>query len=377
MIKRLQLEYALNRLFKGKALIIYGPRQAGKTTFTEQILAQVEKRVLRLNGDDADIREMLASTNEEVLRNLIGKNEIVFIDEAQRITEIGILIKIIVDRVKGVQVIATGSSSFELAGGLNEPLTGRKYEVQLLPLSYGELINHSDFLTEMRQLEQRLIYGSYPEIVTNPEMAEEHLKLLTESYLFKDLFKLDSINRPQLFDRLVKALALQVGNEVSITEVGRTIGVDNKTVEKYLALLEKAYVVFVLPAFARNVRNEIRKGRKIYFYDNGIINAIIGNFRPLNQRTDVGALWENYMVSERIKFLSISQQQAKLYFWRTTQQQEIDLIEERYGSLAAFEFKYSENKKVTLPKTFLRAYPDAKTHIIKPKEQHKFLTETL
>ena len=192
MIKRLQLEYALNRLFKGKALIIYGPRQAGKTTFTEQILAQVEKRVLRLNGDDADIREMLASTNEEMLRNLIGKNEIVFIDEAQRITEIGILIKIIVDRVKGVQVIATGSSSFELAGGLNEPLTGRKYEVQLLPLSYGELINHSDFLTEMRQLEQRLIYGSYPEIVTNPEMAEEHLKLLTESYLFKDLFKLDS-----------------------------------------------------------------------------------------------------------------------------------------------------------------------------------------
>ncbi len=376
MIKRLQLEHALNRLFKGKALIIYGPRQAGKTTFTEQILAQTEKKVLRLNGDDADVRQLFVSTNEEMLRNLIGKNQIVFIDEAQRITEIGILIKIIVDRIRGVQVIATGSSSFELAGGINEPLTGRKYEVQLLPLSYSELINHTDYLTEMRQLEQRLIYGCYPEIVTNPEMATEHLKLIAESYLFKDLFKLENINRPQLFDKLVKAIALQVGSEVSITEVGRTIGADNKTVEKYLALLEKAYVVFVLPAFSRNVRNEIRKGRKIYFFDNGIINAIIGNFNPLSKRTDVGALWENYMVSERRKILSISQQQAKSYFWRTTQQQEIDLIEERFDSINAFEFKYNENKNVTLPKTFSRAYPDAKTQIITPKERHNFLTKT-
>lgn len=373
MINRIQINYALERLFRGKALVIYGARQVGKTTFCDQLLAQVSKKTLRLNGDDSDTRELLNKPNSGFLKNLIGDYEIVFIDEAQRIEEAGLLLKILVDQFPGVQVIATGSSSFELAGSLNEPLTGRKYVLYLSTLSFRELTNHADLLTEKRLLESRLIYGSYPEIISDPVHAEEHLSLLAESYLYKDLFHLEKINKPALFEKIVKALALQVGSEVSVTEIGQMVGADNKTVEKYISLLEKAFVIFTLPAFSRNVRNEIRKGRKIYFYDTGIINAITGIFTPVSSRPDVGALWENYVISERRKFLQQHNITAHSYFWRTTRQQEIDYIEEQGDRLLAAEIKWNPKGKGFIPSTFKKAYPKVPAKIITPENYFEFL----
>lgn len=374
MIIRSQQQAALAYLFKGKAFIIYGPRQAGKTTFSEQLLQIVNKKTLRLNGDDADTREAFLRPNATLLERIIGDNEIVFIDEAQRIQEIGLVIKIMVDQFKHVQVIATGSSSFELAGNINEPLTGRRYEMQLLPISYEELVIYTDYITEQRLLEQRLIYGSYPEIVTDPVHAEKHLKLIANSYLYKDLLVLEQIKKPVLLEKIVKAIALQVGNEVSITEIGRLVQADNKTVEKYIDLLEKAFVLFTVPAFSNNVRNEIKKGRKIYFYDNGIINAVTNNFNPIQNRNDVSALWENYIISERKKFLNVKELDARIYFWRTTQQQEVDYIEEVKGQLRAVEFKWNPDASARFPSTFLSNYPKANTAVITPANRDQFLT---
>lgn len=376
MITRSQQEAALAHLFKGKALIIYGPRQAGKTTFSEQLLEIVAKKTLRLNGDDADTREAFLRPNATLIERIIGDNEVVFIDEAQRIQDVGLVIKIIVDRFKHVQVIATGSSSFELAGNINEPLTGRRYEMQLLPISYEELVKYTDYLTEQRLLEQRLIYGSYPEIVTDPVNAERHLKLIANSYLYKDLLVLEQVKKPVLLEKIVKAIALQVGSEVSVTEIGRLVQADNKTVEKYIDLLEKAFVLFTVPAFSGNVRNEIKKGRKIYFYDNGIINAVTNNFNPIKNRNDVGALWENYLISERKKFLNAKELDARTYFWRTTQQQEVDYIEEVKGELRAVEFKWNPDASAKFPSTFLNNYPKAKNTLVTPVNRDQFLTSS-
>ncbi len=373
MIIRKQLDYALARLFKGKAFIIFGPRQSGKTTFVTQLLAKVNKKTLYLNGDDADVRENLNAPNAIQIAQLLGDYEILFIDEAQRITEIGLLIKIIVDRFKNVQVIATGSSAFELTGKINEPLTGRKYEMMLLPFSYAELVAHTDFFTEERSLEQRLLYGSYPEVINDPINAEEHLKLLADSYLYKDLFALEEVKKPLLFEKIVKALALQIGSEVNFFELAQLVKADQKTVEKYISLLEKAFVVFTLPAFAGNVRNEIKKNKKIYFYDTGIVNAITRNFNSLANRNDVGALFENYMIAERKKYLAQNQQEAQLLFWRTTQQQEIDYIEKTAHSLLAVEFKWGHKAKGKIPLTFTQAYPQAKTLLLAKTDLGKFL----
>lgn len=373
MIKRAQLPYAQQRLFKGKALIVYGARQVGKTTFCEQLLSPLQKKVLRLNGDNPDVRQQLGKPSIVELNRIVGDHEVIFIDEAQRLKEPGLLLKIIVDQMPQVQVIATGSSSFALAGHINEPLTGRKYVLQLSPLSYRELVDHTDYLAEKSALPFRLIYGSYPEIVTDPSMSQEHLRLLADSYLYKDLFALEKINRPQLFDKLIKALALQVGSEVRISELAMMIGADHKTTTKYLDLLEQAFVIFSLPAYSRNVRNEIKKGRKIYFYDNGIINAITGNFNSIDSRNDLGALWENYMVAERRKYLEQQQLMRRTYFWRTTQKQEIDYIEEEGDDLMAVEFKWKNKGKKDVPLTFRKAYPHASTKMVSSTDYHDFL----
>ncbi len=372
MVVRYQLSYAKKRLFKGKALIIYGSRQAGKTTFANMLIESSEKEVLRFNADEADVRELFERPNVSRLKAIIGKAKIVLIDEAQRIEEAGLLLKILVDNFKDVQVIATGSSSFELAGRVNESLTGRKYEIFLHPLSYSELVNHNGLLEEERSLEQRLIYGSYPEIINHPDMAEEHLKLLCNSYLYKDIFALERISRPVVFEKIVKALALQVGSEVNMNEIAQLVKCDYKTVDKYIALLEKAFVVFRLPAYSGNVRNEIKKGFKVYFYDNGIINAITGTFEPISKRKDIGSLWENYLVSERLKRNNFLHNNLRTYFWRTTQQQEIDFIEEG-NELNAFEFKWNSNKNVKFSKTFTEAYPKAQTILVNPKTVNEFL----
>lgn len=373
MIQRILHQALKERIFKGKALLILGARQTGKSTFIEEFLSKQQEEWLALNGDDFDVRDAFSKISAAKLRAVIGNKKILLIDEAQRIENIGLCLKIITDQLKGVQVIATGSSSFELTGKINEPLTGRKYEFMLFPLSFQEMVEHHGLIEEKRLLEQRLIYGYYPEIVTNPGDAEERIKLLAGSYLYKDLLMLEQIKKPALLDKLLKALALQIGNEVNYTEIGLTIGSDRKTVEKYIDLLEKAFVLFQLPAFSRNVRNEIKKGKKVYFYDCGIRNAIINNFHPLSARTDTGALWENFIIAERMKYLKYKSVQFTHYFWRTTQQQEIDLIEEKNNGLAAFEFKWSKNSKARFPRTFSENYPKTKTKVISPDNMEEIV----
>ena len=373
MIRREQTDYAKARLFKGKALLVFGPRQVGKTTFVENLITDLNKKTIFLNGDESDVLALFENPNVTKLKNIVGDNEILVIDEAQRITNIGIVLKIMVDQIKSVQVIATGSSSFELANKLNEPLTGRKYEMHLFPMAFSEMVAENGLLEEKRNLEQRLIYGSYPEIVTHSIDAKEHIKLIANSYLYKDLFLLDQIMKPVLLQKIVKALALQVGSEVNYNELSKLIQIDNKTVEKYIDLLEKAFVIFKLPALSGNVRNEIKKGKKIYFYDNGIINAVTGNFNPLTQRTDIGRLWENYIISERVKYLNIQQQETDSFFWRTTQQQEIDYIEKNEDRILAYEIKWNPKAKIKIPVTFLTNYSNVISKIITPENYEEVL----
>ena len=373
MIKRHLDRTIEDHLFRGKALIVIGPRQVGKTTLVKELLSRQSDPVLEMNGDEADVREILHDTTSSRLRSIIGKNKILFIDEAQRIPDVGITIKLIIDQIKSVQVIATGSSAFELTALIGEPLTGRKYEYKLHPLSFAELVEHHGLLEERRLLNHRLIFGCYPEIVTKTGEEIELLKLLTGSYLYKDLLTLEQMKKPVLLEKIVKALALQVGQEVSFSELGRLVDADNQTVEKYIDLLEKAYVVFRLPALNRNVRNEIRKGKKFYFYDNGIRNAVIGNFAQPANRTDIGALWENFLISERMKFLNNNGIDCSCYFWRTTQQQEIDYIEDYSNGLKIFEFKWNPKRSMRFPRTFLNNYPVNLSSLITPDNYDSFL----
>jgi len=360
-------------MFEGKAILLFGSRQCGKSTLVEELLKEQGHPWLYLNGDEADVREMLTNTTSAKLKSLAADNKIVFIDEAHRIPDIGITLKLFTDQLKGIQVIATGSSAFDLSGKVNEPLTGRKYEFMLYPLSFSEMAGYHGLLQEKRMIEHRMIYGYYPEIVTKPGNAKKHLKLLANSYLYKDLLTLEQIKKPVLLEKLLKALALQVGSEVSYHELAQVVGADKATVEKYIDLLEKAFVVFRLPALNRNVRNEIKKGKKVYFFDCGIRNAIIGNFNDVNSRTDTGVLWENYVIAERIKHLRYSNEDVAQYFWRTVQQQEIDLIEENNGQLAAFEFKWGKVYKSKFPVTFTDNYPGATTHIVTPENIEEFV----
>ena len=372
MIQRSLRTQFENRLFKGKAILLFGPRQCGKSMLVEDLLK--DKEHLYLNGDDEDVREILTNTSATKLKAWVGNYKIVFIDEAQRVPNIGLTLKLFTDQLKDVQVIATGSSAFELSSKVNEPLTGRKYEYMLYPLSFAEMVAHHGLIEENRLLEHRMIYGYYPEIVTTSGDEKMLLKLLAGSYLYKDLLMLEQIKKPLLLEKLLKALALQVGSEISYHELAQTIGSDGKTVDKYIDLLEQTFVVFRLPALNRNVRNEIKKGKKVYFYDCGIRNAIINNFKPLSSRTDVGALWENFVIAERMKFLRYSNIDVHQYFWRTTQQQEIDLIEEHEaGLLKAFEFKWGKNEKVRFPQTFTDNYQEAETFVISPQNLDEFL----
>ena len=362
-------------MFQGKAIILMGPRQSGKTTLVKQVLENSGKKSLFLNADEPDVRDLLGNCTSARLRMLFSDHRIVCVDEAQRVENIGITLKLITDEIPDVQVIATGSSALELNSSIVEPLTGRKFEYELYPFAFSELASHYGLIEERRFLEQRLIYGSYPEVVTSVGQEEELIRLLAGSYLYKDLLAIVGLKKPKLLDKIVRALALQLGSEVSFYEVAQLVGADSHTVERYIDLLEKAFVVYVVPAFSRNVRNEIKKGKKIYFWDNGVRNALIGNFLPVSSRTDIGALWENYLMSERRKLLCNNGQTCKGYFWRTTQQQEIDYIEERGQVLSAFEFKWNLKKgKVRFPGTFTKAYPFAKTEVVTSADYEQFLT---
>ncbi|MEL7220059.1 MAG: ATP-binding protein [Bacteroidota bacterium] len=334
--------------------MVIGPRQVGKTTLIKTFLEGVDYEFF--DGDDPIIRETLNTPNTEEIKALLGKKKVIFIDEAQRINNIGLTMKIIIDQFKDVQLWISGSSSFSLFNELNEPLTGRKWEYELFPISWEEFENNSGYLRAKMQLKNRLRFGMYPDVINNPGEEIEILRTLVESYLYKDVLSYSGIKKPEILDKLIRALALQVGSEVNYNELSRLVGVDKITVEKYITVLEQGYVIFRLPSFSRNVRNEIKKGKKIYFYDNGIRNMVIKSMNEIEFRSDIGALWENFLVSERIKQNRYKLRLASSYFWRTTQRQEIDYVEEVNMELFAYEFKWNPKKKARISKTFIKQY---------------------
>jgi hypothetical protein len=373
MIKRAVEDIIIKRLKDKKAIILIGPRQAGKSTLLQLMQAQLKQPVAWWNGDETDIRTLLEKPTSTKLKSLIGHNKTLVIDEAQRIENIGLCIKLITDNIKDVKVIATGSSAFELANKINEPLTGRKWEYHLYPLSFSEMVAHTNRLEEKRLLHHRLLYGYYPEVVTSPGNEQALLKQLASSYLYKDILTWERIQKPDKLEKLVQALAFQMAQLISYNELGQLCGLNAETVEKYINLLEKAFIVFRLSAFSRNLRNELKKSYKIYFYDNGLRNAIINQFNPVNLRNDTGQLWENWFISERMKFLNNTQQHVSRFFWRTLAQQEVDYIEDTGGGITAFECKWNPKAKGTLSRAFINAYPKATTHLVTPENAEVFL----
>lgn len=356
-----------DKCFKGKVIVLIGARQVGKSTLFTEISKTLNVPQLLLNCDDPEVRTLLSNPNMSQLRLLIAGNKAVIIDEAQRIPGIGLTLKLIADNFKDVQLLVTGSSSLELHSKLEEPLTGRKTENHLFPVSTAEIYDTSGLLAVRQTLEQRLVYGSYPEVVCNPSDAKELLMEIARSYLYKDLLAVEGIRRPALIEKLLVALALQVGSEVSYNELAQTVGSDSKTVERYIDLMEKCFIVFRLPALSRNLRTELKKSRKIYFYDTGIRNAVLQNFAPIALRNDMGALWENFVIVERIKMNHYEGLYPKYYFWRTTSQQVIDFIEEADGVFNAYELKWNAKRaNVSLPDSFLKNYTVGTTRVITP-----------
>lgn len=373
MINRLITSTIKQKIFRGKAIIVVGPRQVGKTTLLKMLASEFDSKVLVWNCDEPDVRRRLAEPTSTMLGAETSGYNIVFIDEAQRVQNIGITLKLLIDNYPEKQVVVTGSSAIELSNSINEPLTGRKYEYVLFPFSAEELIAEHRKIDEQRLLERRLIYGAYPEVVNHPGEERETLTNLVSSYLYKDIFTFQDVRKPEIIEQLLQALALQVGSEVSFNELGRLLGLNSITVQRYIDLLEKSYVVFHLRSFSRNVRSELKKSRKIYFYDNGVRNALIGDYKPLALRSDTGALWENYTISERMKHNAYNSFYGKSYFWRTQQQQEVDYIEDIDGVLHAYEFKWSNAKQPRLTETFAKNYPDHTFMVVNPDNYLDFI----
>jgi predicted AAA+ superfamily ATPase len=360
-------------LFKGKIIVLYGARQVGKTTLVQKILRDHPAPSLYLNCDEPDIRAVLTDRTSTELRALIGARSLVVIDEAQRVRDIGLTLKLLVDNYPDLQVIATGSSSFEISSRTSEPLTGRKIEFCLHPLSMAELLTQETSLEAQRLLERRLRYGLYPGIISSDDPATAIREIAT-SYLYRDVLEYQAVRNPDMLRRLLQALALQSGSEVSYNELGQLLGIDKITVGRYVSLLEQAYIVFHLPPFSRNARKELSKLRKVYFYDLGVRNALINNFNPLELRQDVGALWENFFISERIKYNSNRRRVVNTYFWRTYDQAELDYLEEEGGHLTCFECKWRD-ERWRPPTAFVQAYPDSDLHLVSPRNYLEFLTD--
>ena len=374
MYKRDLQSVIQERCFQGKAIILLGARQVGKTTLLKKIIQEQHVEALYLNCDEPQTVVALTNCNLKELQMIVGANKFVVIDEAQKVNNIGLTLKLIVDNMPDVQVIATGSSAFELRNCLNEPLTGRKYEYQMFPISSKEIYQSSGYLDLKGLLETRLIYGSYPDILNHANDARELLRMLTDSYLYKDILATDNLRKPDVLDKLLRALAFQVGSEVSYNELAQTVGTDSKTVERYIELLEKCYIIFRLHGLSRNLRNELKKAKKIYFYDNGVRNAVIQQFAPLELRNDAGALWENFFISERVKRNHYQQDYCNTFFWRTKSQLEIDYIEEQNGQMTVFEMKWNPKKANTsIPEAFLKAYDVKETVIITPDNYLDYL----
>jgi predicted AAA+ superfamily ATPase len=363
------------RLGTGRAIVLLGARRTGKTTLLKELVRArtVPGDTLWLNADEADVQALFEHISAARLRHIFGTRRTIVIDEAQRIRDIGLKLKLITDDMPEVQLIATGSSSFSLANQINESLTGRKWEFFLYPLSFAEMVNHLGLLEEKRILPHRLIYGYYPEVVSNPGEEREILRELSSSYLYRDVLMWEGIKKPDKLVKLLQALALQIGSQVSYTELGQLCGLDVKTVEKYILLLEQCFVIFRLGSFSRNMRNELKFSKKIYFYDNGIRNSVIADFSLPETRRDIGALWENFLVSERKKKLEYEGLWKNCWFWRTTSQQEIDYIEEGDACVEAWEFKWNPRSICRAPKSFAAHYPQSAFSVVSPENIEDFL----
>ncbi len=369
---RTLLQPVRNNLFKGKAIIIYGARQVGKTTLVKEVLQQYLDRGIYFNCDEPDIRVALTNKTSTELKNLIGLHDLVIIDEAQRVTNIGLTLKLLIDTFPTIQVIATGSSSFDLANRINEPLTGRARTFILYPLALDEIADTP--LAANRFLDRLMIYGSYPSVVQAAGVeAAETISHIANQYLYKDLLNFDFIRNTHVLDKLLKALALQLGSEVSYNELASLVEVNKQTVEQYIALFEQAFIIFRLGPFKRNLRTELGKLRKVYFYDLGIRNSLINNFNALDLRNDVGALWENFCIIERRKQNSYTGRLVNYYFWRDYQKHEIDLVEEAGGALRGYEFKWRK-EKINAPSIFTKTYPQSSFTLVNSENYlQKFL----
>lgn len=350
--------------FKGKIVVLLGARQVGKSTLIRELPACSQMNTLWLDGENADVHQLLQSPTSERLKQITGSNKIVVIDEAQKIDNIGSILKLFADYCKEVQVIASGSSAFELRNALNEPLTGRKFEYTLYPISFMEMVEHSNLIHELRQLPQRLVYGCYPEIITHPEEAERLLRFLSDSYLYKDILLFKGLKKPEKMLELLKLLAWQLGSEVNYNELSKTLKIDNQTVESYIHMLVQSFVLYKLPAYHTNQRSELKKSKKIYFNDLGIRNALINDFRPIETRNDAGALFENFIINELRKQNEYDRIYGNFYFWRNVDQREIDLIIEKNNELQTFEIKWNPTKKTHLTRSFINIYGETEFSLI-------------
>lgn len=373
MIYRSILSDIKRFLHKGKAIIIYGARRTGKTTILKHLAESFKEDVLYINCDLIDGQESFNFRSIDEIKQKFGSYSYLLIDEAQRVKDIGIKLKAIVDNLTALQVIISGSSSLDLSNSIIEPLTGRKFEFVLTPFSQKELNDYEGKYLLESGLRQRLIYGSYPEVYLEKIIPEEIIKEIAGSYLFRDMLIYQDIKRPELLKRLLILLALQLGSEVSFNELSNSVGIDRKTVERYLFLMEQSFIIFRLGSFRRNLRNELKRANKYYFWDTGIRNSLINNFNDLDLRNDVGALWENFIISERRKMLMNKRAMFEQYFWRTTSQQEIDLVELEKGEIRAFEIKWNPKKKLKTPKPFQNGYKNAECHLINSQNYLDYL----
>ena len=379
-IKRIIEEKIRGKLLKSprKIIIIYGPRQVGKTTLAKDILNKINKKIITINADESRYIDILSSRDSRKMSRLISDYEVLFLDEAQRVPDIGINLKILFDQFPHLKIITTGSSSFELANQVQESLVGRTWTYKLYPISFLELKEDKTDFEIREQLEERMIFGSYPEIFSleNDQDKKKFLAEITGSYLYKDVFELAQIKSPSKIRDLLKLLSFQIGNEVSMNNLSSNLGMAKETVMRYVDLLEKSFVIFRLSGFSRNLRKEVRKKDKIYFYDLGIRNAVIDNLKSLKDRFDRGQIWENYLIAERKKYLDYLDIQAGSYFWRVHTGAEVDYLEESEGSLNTFEFKWSKNKKARIPKSFLDTYPSSNFSLINSDNFESFLSNS-
>jgi len=373
-IPQKQIENLRKLIIPGKVMVIYGPRRVGKTTLLKKYLEKENNSVLFVNGDDIIVRQYLESQSIQTLQDFVGNHGLLVVDEAQYVEKIGLNLKLIVDHIPGIKVIVTGSSSFDLARDVGEPLTGRKYVLKLFPLSQMEISKIEKRHETTASLDSRLIYGSYPEVVlmSDNRRREDYLRELVQSYLFKDILVLEGIRYANKLVRLLQLLAFQIGKQVSLTELGKQLSMSKNTVERYLDLLEKVFVIYRLSGFSRNLRKEITKSQRYFFYDTGVRNALIGNFNPLGVRNDLGELWENYIITERMKRQEYLRSVTNSYFWRTYDKKEIDLVEERGGKLFGYEVKWKK-ERVKIPRDWTVGYPDAAFEVIHRENYLKFI----